>query len=910
MKKLVTLVLFSVLASFTKVKATHINSAEINAEHISGNLYQVTLRILSDCPAIAPPTSVPISFSNASTGFTRTLTQTHSADSIGMNYSCGCWVSSSTCNSGTFPGNHYVIYSDTVTLPTSSSWTATYSVCCRYGVTNIANAQSIGIYVQTEINQSAFPNNSTPFFPITGRLAISHNDTFQMDMSAMDYDNDSIVYALVSVQSGAGVFATYNPGYSGSSPISGFTIDPITGILTSTGTATIGDYYVGLKATEYDRVSGNIKSVLTKDFGVSIINIANGTKYLGDAPTSNGFANGTNVTSICGNSAGTTTLSFSSTQGDVSLWSDISWKYPGVTYSNVEGPTTTMTINIPATVTQSKLEFYVQAAADSGIFTNLSFEKFEINRGGFSTSGDQTICLGDTAVMSTNSLDPNPIYNWTLISGTPIDTNSNSPGYSFSCNSCGNPSIIPTQTSTYVANSVPNSCGQPDTFTITVIQPITLQTPNAQILCQGDSFLIDVDGGTNTYLWMENGTTMNFNGDSMWVSPMVSTNYSIHNMNQMCGDSQLVTLSVVQPLSTISDTQICLGDSVQLTTQNADTISWTPSSSLSCANCDSPWASPTQTTTYSAINTSMGCPSMDSVTIQVETIGVISGVAELPGGSAMSFVDVLLIEYNANDSTVSILDSTQADNDGQFYFSTDKDSLFIKVIPDSASFPNSIPTYYGETSQFLNASHINVFACDTTSIVITSINSPNPGGSGFLAGNVYQGAGKTDGAGDPVVGLELILINDQNQEYAYAQTDANGYYSFAHLENGTYKVYIDVMQADNLNAPSLTVDEHSIHFNYNFKLENGALIPTTITSIQKSSALQVNVFPNPSENSIFINGLEGNFTYEIIGIEGKKYVDAFTQSNSPIDISTLSNGTYFIRVKNDNHNSIHRFIKK
>ncbi len=63
---------------------------------------------------------------------------------------------------------------------------------------------------------------------------------------------------------------------------------------------------------------------------------------------------------------------------------------------------------------------------------------------------------------------------------------------------------------------------------------------------------------------------------------------------------------------------ICLGQSIQLIAFHSDTLSWSPSATLSCATCDTVIANPTTTTLYFArANNALNCPVFDSSLITV-----------------------------------------------------------------------------------------------------------------------------------------------------------------------------------------------------------------------------------------------------------------------------------------------------
>lgn len=66
------------------------------------------------------------------------------------------------------------------------------------------------------------------------------------------------------------------------------------------------------------------------------------------------------------------------------------------------------------------------------------------------------------------------------------------------------------------------------------------------------------------------------------------------------------------------DLSICRGDSVRLRGSGGSRMTWSPATSLSCADCAEPVAFPTTTTTYRlSVSDGRGCVSTDSVTVRV-----------------------------------------------------------------------------------------------------------------------------------------------------------------------------------------------------------------------------------------------------------------------------------------------------
>src|SRR6185436_11072622 len=93
--------------------------------------------------------------------------------------------------------------------------------------------------------------------------------------------------------------------------------------------------------------------------------------------------------------------------------------------------------------------------------------------------------------------------------------------------------------------------------------------------------------------------------------------------------SQTVTVDIHLPLnqSISPDTFICRGSSVQLQAVGGLTYSWIPLEGLSNSSVTNPVATPTITTTYSAII-------RDSICLSADTLSVIITVSQLPLANA------------------------------------------------------------------------------------------------------------------------------------------------------------------------------------------------------------------------------------------------------------------------------------
>ncbi|MEX2596874.1 MAG: gliding motility-associated C-terminal domain-containing protein [Salibacteraceae bacterium] len=117
------------------------------------------------------------------------------------------------------------------------------------------------------------------------------------------------------------------------------------------------------------------------------------------------------------------------------------------------------------------------------------------------------------------------------------------------------------------------------------------------------------------YRLLHNGDIVNdiFGGDSLVHWGFLGTTGGANNVQRFC-----FTQPIDSVINSLEDQTICDGDSVQLDAGDAAaTYDWTPSTSLSSASINAPWASPSASTTY-FVEISYKCDTVnDTVTVNV-----------------------------------------------------------------------------------------------------------------------------------------------------------------------------------------------------------------------------------------------------------------------------------------------------
>lgn len=213
--------------------------------------------------------------------------------------------------------------------------------------------------------------------------------------------------------------------------------------------------------------------------------------------------------------------------------------------------------------------------------------------------------------------------------------------------------VSPSEQTTYVvtgSNGV--GCEATASITIDVLPEIEINlVASSTVICEGDDVTLTASGG-DFYTW-NNGLPQ---GSEQIVSPTTATVYTVQGFNAAnCSGSQSILIEVQDQPNvslTVSNTEICEGESVSLSASGADTYSWSPAATLSSATGSSVTATPSSSITYTVTGTN-NCGSDDqSVAITVSdapnTPEIVQNGNELsvsvnPGETVSWFLDGVLI---------------------------------------------------------------------------------------------------------------------------------------------------------------------------------------------------------------------------------------------------------------------------
>jgi gliding motility-associated-like protein len=170
--------------------------------------------------------------------------------------------------------------------------------------------------------------------------------------------------------------------------------------------------------------------------------------------------------------------------------------------------------------------------------------------------------------------------------------------------------------------SLQEACLVTDSITISVG---ALNPAFDTVICEGETVSLTAANGTG-YSWLPASglncstcQTVAFTADSSVV-------YYATIAGNDCDltDTFNIVVDSLPDLVLSNDTFLCLGNSIQLNAESASIVSWSPSTFLSCSVCNDPVASPANAITYYASASNGVCTLLDSITLQVTTISVVT----------------------------------------------------------------------------------------------------------------------------------------------------------------------------------------------------------------------------------------------------------------------------------------------
>lgn len=267
------------------------------------------------------------------------------------------------------------------------------------------------------------------------------------------------------------------------------------------------------------------------------------------------------------------------------------------------------------------------------------------------------------------------------------------------------------------------------------------------------------------------------------------------------------------------------------------------------------------------------------------------------GNNLADFGFAYLIKYDQVSNSLNLI-ALAAINNGYYMFNNiEPGQYLIKAALDynSAYYANYLPTYFGSHLYWADAQPVIVSGSTNNNYVISLIFGSNPGGPGFVAGNVDEGANRlSEDAMNPVAMVDIILLDDNNVPQMWTKASYNGSYSLNNLAYGTYRMFADV--------PGIICIPIEFTISPDFpNLEIDIVLGDGLTFILRNEQ-EVKVgllYPNPASELSMVNisnSTNQNLMIQLYDIQGRmmKQLSAGNAAEQLISIplADLSSGIY------------------
>lgn len=230
--------------------------------------------------------------------------------------------------------------------------------------------------------------------------------------------------------------------------------------------------------------------------------------------------------------------------------------------------------------------------------------------------------------------------------------------------------------------------------------------------------------------------------------------------------------------------------------------------------------------------------------------------------------------------------------------------------PASNYFNQFFPTYYGDALYWYDATVITPDSTLNTYDINMIPVSGSGNGDGSISGNIT-----IETKGDPGSGMQVVLMNTDNEPLSFTTSNDLGDYAFENLAYGNYHVKVEMTGGESEIA-TVELTSYNPYAVVNFVVD-GSQIFLGINEAVITSGI-INIYPNPVNNlmniDVFMEQNE-NITLTITDILGKEIKTFQIQVNQgrqtiQTPVSDLKKGYYNLIIqRSSGQRSLMKFVK-
>lgn len=451
-----------------------------------------------------------------------------------------------------------------------------------------------------------------------------------------------------------------------------------------------------------------------------------------------------------------------------------------------------------------------------------------------------------------------------------------------------------------------------------IFAPSINMTAASQTINCGSSATLSASGA-NTYSWNTSTTS-----SSIIVSPLTSTNYVVTGTDLIgCSMSKTVSVNVtpISVLITSSSQSICAGESATLTASGASSFSWTiGTNTLTTATVI---VSPTTTSAFLLVGSDpSGCTSATNGVVLVQPLPTVSINSNsnticlgqsvslnANGASSFQWVNTGASGNNIVDTptlttTYTVVGTSSAGCINESFRTVTVNS-FTPSITNPSSICNgdalTITAGDGAVNSYTWSNGITQFGQINVSPTITTIYSV----SALGATNNCLGINATTITVNALPVLTISATNTvicRNESATITVSGANTYSWSNGATTSSILISSGTAGITNYSISGTSSANCTSGTSFLFKVD----LCTSVLENSVDAKQQLTVYPNPTQNSVLISlksDLLDNSKIEIYDALGRLVVTKRMSSSSvEVDLSSLQNGIYVIKLQVDGEN--------
>jgi len=625
------LALVCVLLLPSSAKATHCAGGELTYTWLHDSTYQFTLHFYRDCSGTTGAGPFPLCYYNAAGVSYSAGNMTQISGPVEISTGCPGYSTRCASSASTLPGYQEYVFTSTVILPSQSNkWTFYTYLSARNSANNYTGQPYF--YIDCTLDNLNAQGQSSPYFSVKPVPYVCVNQPYTYNNGAIDPNNDSLAYEMISPRSintftcGANpsttdilITPTYNLTNNPFPTGNTFVLAATTGQMSFTPNQG-GPSVVTIKVKKYR--AGLLIGTVLRDIQIVVLtNCSNIQPTLGTIASSITGAITDTSGRILGCAGQPLHFCFDSKSTDTAARLVVSSNNaviaPGstLTFNNTYADSVNTCFDWTPGLLDTGVRNLVVIVKDSackppGILMQQNFIIPIYISPITQILNDTTICPGDSTKLTAVG---GSVFTWTVLPG-------GSPLSSLSCTNCKSPMARPTITTKYVvtSNNLSYCNRNKDTVTVTVVTPAPISAGPDTTTCINNSLALNINlnpaPGTSYHVqWTPSTGLSNDTIPNPIATPTTDITYYIKVTPSglgRCASFDTISVRVLQGYRLYTpDTAICAGSTlnVKLLGDNRYHYNWTPTNGVVSPTDMAPAITPDTSHLYTVTASYPGC---------------------------------------------------------------------------------------------------------------------------------------------------------------------------------------------------------------------------------------------------------------------------------------------------------------